>query len=86
MATRTKQINLKLPSNLYASAESFAESYGYRNVQDLVTDCLREKVFEKNDFDESFSKKEIELVDKIIEKSLKSNKLVDAKEYFKEFK
>lgn len=84
MATVTKQVNLKLPSNLYASAESFAESYGYRNIQDLVTECLREKVFEKTDFDESFSEKEIELIDKIIEKTLKANKLVDAKEYFKE--
>ena len=77
---------MKLPSNLYASAESFAESYGYRNVQDLVTECLREKVFERSDFDLSFSEKEIELIDKIIEKTLKADKLVDAKEYFKEFK
>ena len=82
----TKQINLKIPSNLYVSAESFAESYGYRNVQDLVAESLREKIFEKSDFDESFTEKEIELIDKIIEKSLKSGKLVDAKEYFKEFK
>lgn len=86
MATNTKQINLKLPSSLFASAESFAESYGYRNVQDLVTECLREKVFERNDFDESFSEKEIGLVDRVIEKSLKAGKLVDAKEYFKEFR
>ena len=82
----TKQINLKIPSNLYVSAESFAESYGYRNVQDLVAESLREKIFEKSDFDESFTEKEIELIDKIIEKSFKSGKLVDAKEYFKEFK
>ncbi len=82
----TKQINVKLSSNLFESAESFAESYGYRNVQDLIAESLREKIFEKSDYDESFSEKEIELIDKIIEKSLKSGKLVDAKEYFKEFK
>ena len=82
----TKQLNLKMSKNLYNSAESFAESYGYRNVQDLVAESLREKIFEKNDFDESFSEKEIELVDKIIEKVIKSKKLVDAKEYFKESK
>lgn len=82
----TKQINLKMSPNLYNSAESFAESYGYRNVQELALESLREKIFEKSDFDESFSEKEIELIDKIIEKSLKSGKLVDAKEYFKEFK
>jgi len=82
----TKQLNLKLPSNLYASAESFAESYGYRNVQDLAMESLREKIFEKSDFDESFTEKEIELIDKIIEKTIKSGKLIDAKEYFKEFR
>ena len=32
----------------------------------------------------SFSEKEIELINKAIAKSLKSGKLVDAKEYFKQ--
>ncbi|MBI4044927.1 MAG: hypothetical protein HY392_04420 [Candidatus Diapherotrites archaeon] len=81
----TKQINLKISGNLYASAQSFAEYYGYKNVQELAADSLREKIFEKSDFDESFSDKEIELIDNIIEKSIKSGKLVGAKAYFKEF-
>jgi len=79
----TKQVNVKLASNLYDSAESFAENYGYRNVQDLIAESLREKIFEKSDFDESFSDKEIELIDKIIEKSLKKKDFVDAKELMK---
>jgi len=37
------------------------------------------------EFDESFSEKEIELIDKIILKSLKKKDFVDAKEFFKEF-
>ena len=82
----TKQVNVKMSEKLYSSAESFAESYGYRNVQELMADSLREKIFEKNDFDESFSEKEIELIDRLIEKSIRKGKLVDAKEYFKEFK
>lgn len=81
----TKQVNLKLSKKLYAVAESFAENYGYRNVQELAADSLREKIFEKSDFDESFSGREIELIDRIIEKTVKSGKLVDAREYFKEF-
>ncbi len=81
----TKQINLKLSNKLYTAAESFADSYGYRNVQELAADSLREKIFEKSDFDESFSGEEIGLIDRIIEKSIKSGKLVDAKGYFKEF-
>ena len=82
----TKQVNVKMSEKLYSSAESFAESYGYRNVQELMADSLREKIFEKSDFDESFSEKEIELIDRLIEKSIRKGKLVDAKEYFKEFK
>ena len=82
----TKQINLKISTQLFTVAESFAENYGYRNVQELAADSLREKIFEKSDFDESFSEKEIDLIDRIIEKSIKSGKLVDAKDYFKESK
>ncbi|MFH1588306.1 MAG: hypothetical protein ABIA76_03155 [Candidatus Diapherotrites archaeon] len=67
----TKQINLKMPSNLYSNAESFAETYGYRNVQDLTLDSLREKIFEKGEYDESFTEKEIELIDALIEKTIK---------------
>lgn len=36
-------------------------------------------------FDESFTEKEIELIDKIIKKSLKKKDFVDEKEYFKQF-
>jgi metal-responsive CopG/Arc/MetJ family transcriptional regulator len=82
----TKQINVKLQKNLYDAASSFAENYGYRNIQELASDALREKIFEKSEFDESFSEKEITLVDSIIEKSLKSKKLIDADKYFREFK
>ncbi len=79
----TKQINLKISKNLYDSAESFADSYGYRNVQDLLMESLREKIFEKGDFDEFFSSKEIELIDSLIEKSVKKKKFVDEKEIMK---
>ena len=82
----TKQINLKISKKLYTVAESFADSYGYRNVQELAADSLREKIFEKSDFDESFSGQELEMIDRIIENTLKRGKLVDAKEYFKEFR
>ncbi|MBN2127018.1 MAG: hypothetical protein JW703_01335 [Candidatus Diapherotrites archaeon] len=79
----TKQINLKIPSNLYVTAESFAETYGYRNVQDLALESLREKLFEKNEYDESFSEKEIELIDELIEKSIKKKKFISEEEFLK---
>lgn len=79
----TKQVNLKVPENLFASAESFAENYGYRSIQELIMESIREKIFERSDFDESFSKKEVELVDSLIEKSLKKKKLAGEKELSK---
>ena len=79
----TKQLNLKMPSNLYDAADSFAESYGYRNVQDLAMDCIREKIFEKSNFDESLSSKEIDLIDSLIENSIKKKKIVGEKELMK---
>ncbi len=82
----TKQINLKISENLFSSAKDFAESYGYKNIQDLVTDSLREKIYEKSLYDESFSEKEISLIDSIIEKSLKSKKFVSKKELEKALK
>ena len=71
----TKQINLKISDNLYSSAKSFALSYGYKNVQELAAESLREKIFEKSAFDESFSEKEIALIDSLIEKSIKNGKI-----------
>ena len=72
----TKQINLKLPKNLVNAAENYAKNYGYRNVQELAAESLREKIFEDNEFDESFSEKEIELIDSIIELSMKKGAII----------
>mgnify|MGYP007123684864 CR=1 FL=1 len=67
----TKQINLKLPINLLLAAQSYANNYGFRNIQDLATESIREKVFEKNEFDENFTSQEIQLIDQLITLSLK---------------
>jgi hypothetical protein len=79
----TKQINLKLPDNLFEAAEKYAENYGFRNIQELVAESIREKVLEKNIYDETFTEKEIELIDKIIEKSIRKGKIKDGKELAK---
>ena len=41
---------------------------------------LREKIFEKNTYDESFSKEETELIDRIIKTSIEKRDLVAEKE------
>jgi hypothetical protein len=40
-----KQINLSLPENLRTKAEAYANAYGYKNIQDLAAEALREKIF-----------------------------------------
>ncbi len=74
------QINLKMPKKLYSAAKRFGEAYGYRNMQELIYDSVREKVFERSEYDESFTDEEIELIDKILEKSTRKNKLIGENE------
>jgi len=66
-----KQINLKLPQNLVAAAESYARNFGFRNIQELASASIREKIFQQNQFDETFTNEEITLIDNLIEKSIK---------------
>ncbi len=82
----TGQINLKLSRELLEVAYRYVKNFGYRNIQELVAESVREKVFEKNDYDESFSDKEIDLVDSLIELSLKKGDLVSEEELKKALK
>jgi len=76
----SEQINLKLSKNLLEAAKKYADIYGYRNIQELAAESIREKVFENNEFDETFSEKEIELIDSLIESSIKNKEIVDEEE------
>ena len=75
-----KQINLKLPDNLLRAAKGYVENFGFRNIQDLATQAIREKIFERNEYDENFSKAEIELIDNIISRSVKKKDFVSEEE------
>jgi len=76
----TQQINLKLPINLIKAAESYSKNFGFRNIQELATASMREKIFDKNEYDETFSNKEIELIDALIKKELEKGNLVSEEE------
>ncbi|MBI2449478.1 hypothetical protein HYV49_04230 [Candidatus Pacearchaeota archaeon] len=76
----TKQINLKLPKNLIEAAERYVKSHGYKNVQELASESIREKVFEEGEYDESFNQKEIELIDELVELSIKRGEVVSEEE------
>ncbi len=64
------QINLTLPDNLLAAAEKYVEAFGFKNVQDLAAEAIREKVFE--DKDDDLTEEEMKLANKIIKIALKS--------------
>ena len=74
------QINLKIPENLLVAAQNYVENFGFRNIQDLVLESMREKIFERNKYDETFSEREIELIDNIISSSVKVKDLIDEEE------
>ena len=76
----TKQINLKLSKNLIEATQRYIEHFGYRNIQDLAAECIREKVFAENEFDENFKNEEIILIDKLIESSVNKKELVSEEE------
>ena len=70
-----QQINLRLPANLVEAARNYAEHFGFKNVQELTAEALREKVMEESEFDETFTKKEIELIEELAEISIKKGLL-----------
>ena len=73
------QINLKLSSKLYSATKMAASKGGFENVQDFIRSTLRERLFERG-YDNSFTEKEIKLIDELIEKSLKRGDFVSEKE------
>jgi hypothetical protein len=82
----TKQLNVKISDAFYLTGVKFAQVYGYRNIQDAMVSSFREKLSEMGGFDNSFSEKEISLIDEIIDKSIKKGKLVSEKKLMRAFK
>jgi len=78
-----KQINLKLPESLFIAARRYVENFGFRNIQDLVLESMREKVFERNEYDESFNEEEVKLIDELIKTSLEKKKIISEAELIK---
>ena len=79
------QINLRLPEGLRKSAERYAKVHKYRNLQELATEAVREKIMERA-YDEGFTPKEIELIDRFIDAAIKKGDLVSEKELRKALK
>ena len=69
------QINLRLPAKLQSATEQYVENYGYRNIQELILDAIRDKIFRENIFDETFSQKDVELIETLLEASIEKGKI-----------
>jgi len=78
-----KQVNLSLSEKLRKSAQEYADMYGFKNVQELATEALREKIFFDGGYDEEFTEEEVDLVESLLEKSIKSKDLVSEDELMK---
>ncbi|MBU1975359.1 MAG: hypothetical protein KKG59_03055 [Nanoarchaeota archaeon] len=63
------------------TAEAHAEKNGYGNIQEFIKETLREKLFE-----EKLTKKEADLIKKIIDISDKQNLYVSEAELFKKLR
>jgi hypothetical protein len=75
-----KQINLKIQKNLLEAAQNYIKNFGYKNIQDLATASMREKIFDKNEFDETLNEEEINLIDELICLSIKKKNFVSEEE------
>ncbi len=75
----TKQVNLTVPENLLKQAETYAASHGFRNIQELAAEALREKVF-GDEYDETLNEKEAKLIDELLELSISKGKIKSEKE------
>ena len=82
----TKQINMKIPVNLFKVAQTYADTFGFRNIQELINESMREKIFEKNEFDLDFSNKEINLIDNLISSTIKNKDFITEEELFNSLK
>ncbi|PIN99930.1 hypothetical protein COT72_03780 [archaeon CG10_big_fil_rev_8_21_14_0_10_43_11] len=75
----TKQLNVKLPEKLLQNAQKYVKTFGFTNVQELIRDSLREKIFESR-YDETFTQREINLIDSVIKTSLEQGHVISEEE------
>jgi len=80
--TMNKQINLRLPGKLLESANIYAKKNGFSNIQELVKESLREKLFEKP----QITKEELLLIKKLADISNEKDIYGTEEELFKKLK
>ena len=77
------QINIRLPAKLQSAAEQYTENFGYRNIQEFILEAIRDKIFRDNKYDETFSAKEIDLIERLLSVSIEKGKIKDKDDIIK---
>ena len=49
----SKQINVSMPLKLYEETEKYVKSHGYKNIQDLMLESVRNRVIFDDNLDDS---------------------------------
>jgi len=75
------QINLRISDELLEQSAEYAKKHGFGNIQELIKESLREKVFE-----EPLTKEELTLVKSLAEVTKKNNLFGTEEELFKKLK
>jgi hypothetical protein len=77
-----EQINVRMSEQMLSSAKNYAKANGFDNVQELIKETLREKLFESS----QISAKELTLVKKLVSASEKGNLYGTEKELFRKLR
>lgn len=80
--TTSTQINIRMNDELLENAREYAKKYGFGNVQELMKESLREKLFKE----ESISKDELILIKKLIKVTNEKGLWKSEKDLFKKLK
>ena len=83
MTHANPQINIRLPAKLQSATEQYVDNYGYRNIQEFILEAIRDKIFRDNKYDESFSGKEIDMIEKLLSVSIEKGKIKDQNDIIK---
>jgi hypothetical protein len=81
MVTAT-QLNVRISDPLLDKATIYAQKHGFSNVQELIKESLREKIFEES----LISKEELMLVKKLAQVTEEKNLWGTEQELFKKLK
>ncbi len=77
-----KQINIRLPQNLLASAKKYAQKNGYESLQELIKVSLREKLYGE----EELTPQEMRLVKAFLKKADTEDKYGTEEELFRKLR